>query len=179
MSVDHPKSPLADDDAEAIEGGARPAAAALPSWSERVRSWLGVPGWYGLAAAAAAILVVALFLRDPLFDSKPDTLRGGAAPVETVQLTAPADGTRLAGDVELRWDPLPNAVRYRVVLADISRGALYELPVDTQTRVLIESETLRAFAPTERELHWTVHARLRDGTEASSPRGRFHWSSSD
>lgn len=163
---------------DAIELGRDARAPEARTLAQRLGDLFRGSPWPGLAAGLAGVFVVAVLLRGPFTGASTDTLRG-AETQEVVELVAPIEGSRLEGDVELRWSSVPDAVRYRVVLAELSTGTLRELPPTRETRVLIPRATLQALAPKEREIHWTVHVRRRDGSETSSAPGRFVWLPSD
>jgi hypothetical protein len=162
---------------EAIERGSR-SSDDRPSLARRFRDLFSGSPWPGLAAGLAGIVVVAVLLRGP-FSTAPSTTLRGTEVADVVSLLAPREGARLEGDVELRWAPVANAVRYRVVLADLAAGTMRELPQTAEPRLLVPEATLAMLASEEREIHWTVHVRLRDGAETSSAPGRFFWLQTD
>ena len=72
---------------------------------------------------------------------------------------------------------MSEARSYRIVLMDVTGGAVDELGATEATRLVVPSAQLvRRFGSEARTLHWVVRARLADGSEVSSSPARIHWS---
>jgi len=127
-------------------------------------------------AAAAAVLLVAVVLRAPGPEQRPEVRANGAGAGAVEIFAPPADAT-IHGDVRFQWRSVPGARSYRVVLMDVTGGAIDELGATESTGLRVPAgELAQRFGSDARTLHWVVRARLADGTEVTSSPARIHWS---
>lgn len=154
---------------------------ARPGLLSRLLEWTRLPAAPGLAAAAAGVLLIGFVLlergRIPAPTEDPP-LRSAPTTQGAIALSTPEADARVTGDVELRWEAVPGAVRYRVVLVSAEDGEVAEAGHTDGTRLTAPAAELsRHFGEDgPRSLHWIVRARLLDGTEISSAPRRITWS---
>lgn len=133
------------------------------------------PGWRWAAAGGAAILVLAAVLvGNPELRSR---LRPGEATRVAVSrqgrpsLLSPARGSLLESEsVELRWQPVPGALCYRVVVL----SAIGDTTWTGQTSA-VQATLVRDGAPLTKgqTYFWTVEALMPDGITVSYELGYF------
>jgi hypothetical protein len=119
--------------------------------------------WRPLAAAAGIVVVVGVGII-ARGGSTPSTLRGGDA---VVTLNAPERAAD--GGMVLRWQRVPDAVRYHVEVFAPS-GVTIADTIVVDTAVALPPAALVARPDT---LRWTVTARRSDGGEVRSTMGRI------
>lgn len=147
----------------------------------RLLEWTRIPAAPGFAAAAAVVLLIGFVLmereRAPLRTEAP-SLRSTPAPQGAIALVSPAADARVTGDLAMRWEAVPGAARYRVVLVDAGDGSVAEAGHTEGTELTAPAaELARRFeGDGPHALHWIVRARLLDGTEVSSGPRRVTWS---
>jgi hypothetical protein len=142
--------------------------------SPRRRRWLSrpkAPAWGALAAAAALVLAATVVLQidrtsDPAATDSatsaeaPDrTVRNGGTLDTTLDVLEPRDGARLeVRDVDVRWQPAPQALQYAVLVVSLEGDVVWEGHT-TLSEITIPHGIL---APGERYFLW-VEARLPGG----------------
>jgi hypothetical protein len=119
--------------------------------------------WRPLAAAAGIVVVVGVGIIARR-GSAPSTVRGGDAIVTLIAPERAADGGMV-----LRWQRVPDAVRYHVEVFAPSGETVADTVVP-DTVLAIPSAALVARPDT---LRWTVTAKRADGGEVRSPMGRI------
>ncbi len=155
---------------------------ARPGFLARLLEWTRIPAAPGLAAAAAVVLLIGFVFvergRVPAPLPEP-VLRSAPVAPEAIVLTSPPAGARVTGDLEMRWEEVPGAVRYRVVLVSADDGEVADAGHTGETRLIAPGANIaRQFGEEEpHALHWIVRAHLLDGTELSSEPRRVTWSS--
>jgi hypothetical protein len=115
-----------------LERGARAFDHGVPAAGAETRTRPRRVAWVGLAAAAAMAVTVLLPWRAWLATSAAppvDTLRGGAA-LAGPELVAPVG--RVAAVPRFTWDPVSDALSYRVELYDSDAEPLWTSPGTTQ-----------------------------------------------
>ncbi|MBC7187917.1 MAG: hypothetical protein H5U38_12860 [Calditrichaeota bacterium] len=147
--------------------------------SSLTRAWEALgrtsPGWRWAAAGGAAILVLAAVLAgNPELRSRlrpEEATRVAASRQGRPSLLFPARGTLLESEsIELRWQAVPGALRYRVVVLNAIGDTTWTGQTSVEQAALARDAALLKKGQT---YFWTVEALMPDGSTISYELGYF------
>ena len=124
----------------------------------------------GWIAAAAALLVAAVWIPAQLWDRSGPTLRGGGAPVT---LLRPVDAPVARRDLAFEWRAEAGVEVVRITVTTLDGAATPLIERDVSGTRYVPTDEERGRLQPGRTIHWFVDYRERGGSMGTSPAARF------
>ncbi len=121
-------------------------------------------------AAAAALVVAAVWVPVALRDGSGSTLRGGAVPVTLVR---PVDTSVARREVAFEWTPATGVEVVRLTVTTLDGAATPLIERDVSGTRYVPTDEERGRLQPGRTIHWFVDYREAGGTTGTSPAARF------